>query len=140
MDAKLKKGTFGYNSKEVEAYVLELSSGYDNEIKAKNDEIAKLSAKVTELESKISVYEADRLRVAEALVKAQKEAQEIMDNAVADSIKEKEKISKEYDSYVAKIDEAKKTLLSLRTDALDLVENYKELIEKFSDLGGSDGD
>jgi len=140
MDAKLKKGTFGYNSKEVEAYVLELSSGYDNEIKAKSDVMAKLSAKVTELESKISVYEADRLRVAEALVKAQKEAQEIMDNAVADSIKEKEKISKEYDSYVAKIDEAKKTLLSLRTDALDLVENYKELIEKFSDLGGSDGD
>lgn len=131
MDAKLKKGAFGYNSKEVEAYLVELSGKYLSDLKAKDDEIAVLNQKNAELESKIDEYEKERLSVADALVKAEKEAKDILDAAVAESIKEKELIEKECAEYATKIEQAKKTLTSMRKDALKVIDDYKDAIDGF---------
>lgn len=139
MDAKLKKGAFGYNSKEVESYIVELSSKYLNDIKSKNAELDALKAKTAELESKIAEYEKERLSVADALVKAQNEAKGILDEAVSEANAEKEKIQAECREFEAKIEKAKKTLTSMRKEALKIIDDYKDAIDGFAKFA-DDGD
>ncbi len=136
MESKLKKGALGYKSKEVEAYLVELSKKYLEKTKVKDAEIEKLTAKVAELENKIDEYEAERLSVADALVKAQKEAQDIMDAAVTEAETERAKIQADCDVLTAKIADAKATLTSMQKDALKLMEDYKTLVDDFTDFSG----
>lgn len=140
MDAKLKKGTFGYNSKEVEAYIMELSVKYQSELKAKDNELEALREKTAGLEGKIAEYEKERLSVADALVKAQNEAKEILDEAVAEANKEKDRIQAECDEFSKRIQNAKKTLTSMRKEALKIVEDYKEAIDGFAKFESDDDD
>lgn len=136
MEAKLKKGALGYKSKEVEAYLVELSNKYLGDIKVKDAEIEKLNARVAELEKKIDGYEAERLSVADALVKAQKEAQDIMDAAVTEAEAERAKIQADCDTINAKIADAKKTLTAMQADAMKVMEEYKAVVEEFTDFSG----
>ncbi len=136
MDSKLKKGALGYKSKEVEAYLVELSNKYQYDINAKDGEINKLNAKVNELEKKIDGYEAERLSVADALVKAQKEAQDIIDAAVTEAEEKRTAIQKDCETITKKIEDAKKTLAELQKDALKLMDEYKVLVKGFTDFSG----
>ena len=139
MDNKPKKGAFGYNSKEIEAYLIDISARYEADVKEKDAKIEDLSAKVTELTEKIAVYEVERLSVADALVKAQKEAQDILDAAVAEGNSEKARIEAECDALRAKVADAKTTLANMKADALKVIEEYKECVEKFTDINGDEG-
>ncbi len=136
MESKLKKGALGYKSKEVEAYLVELSNKYQDDIKAKDTEIEKLNAKVADLEKKIDGYEAERLSVADALVKAQKEAQDIMDAAVTEAEAERAKIQADCDVLATKIADAKATLTAMQKDALKVMEEYKAVVADFTDFSG----
>ena len=140
MESKLKKGALGYKSKEVEAYLVELSSLYEKDLKEKNAHIENLNKTIGLLEEKIATYEAERLSVADALVKAQKEAQDIMDAAVSEAEKEKAKILAECDAISKKIEDAKKTLTSMQKDALKVIDNYKDLVAEFTDFKGKGDD
>ena len=140
MESKLKKGALGYKSKEVEAYLVELSSLYEKDLKEKNAQIENLNKTIGLLEEKIATYEAERLSVADALVKAQKEAQDIMDAAVSEAEKEKAKILAECDAISKKIEDAKKTLTSMQKDALKVIDNYKDLVAEFTDFKGKGDD
>ncbi len=136
MEAKLKKGALGYKSKEVEAYLIEMSNKYQGDVKTKDAEIEKLTAKIAELEEKINGYEAERLSVADALVKAQKEAQDIMDAAVNEAEAERAKIQADCDAMSKKIDDAKATLSAMQKDALKVMEEYKTVVAEFTDFSG----
>ena len=136
MESKLKKGALGYKSKEVEAYLVELSNKYLDDIKAKDTEIENLNAKVADLEKKIDGYEAERLSVADALVKAQKEAQDIMDAAVTEAEAERAKIQADCDVLATKIADAKATLTAMQKDALKVMEEYKAVVADFTDFSG----
>ena len=129
MNERPKKGAFGYNSKEIEAYLIEISAKYEADVKAKDAEIESLSAKVAELSEKIAVYEVERLSVADALVKAQKEAQDILDAAVVDGNNEKARIEAECDALRTKVADAKTTLAKMKADALKVIEEYKECLK-----------
>lgn len=140
MEAKLKKGALGYKSKEVEAYLIEMSNKYLEDVKTKDAEIAKLNEKIALLEEKIDGYEAERLSVADALVKAQKEAQDILDAAVTEAEAQREKIRKDCDILNKKIDDAKDTLAAMQKDALKVMEDYKSVVAEFTDFSGIDHD
>lgn len=136
MDSKLKKGALGYKSKEVEAYLVELSNKYQADIKAKDDEIAALTAKTEDLEKKIEEYEEERLSVADALVKAQKEAQDIMDAAVSEAEAKKDEIQKDCDAANEKIRAAKQALTDMQKQAYKVIEDYSAVIEEFTNFEG----
>lgn len=140
MEAKLKKGALGYKSKEVEAYLIEMSNKYIADIKDRDDRIAKLTEKVARLEEKIDGYEEERLSVADALVKAQKEAQDILDAAVAEGEAKREKIRKDCDILNKKINEAKETLAAMQKDALKVMEEYTAVVAEFTDFSGVEND
>ena len=140
MESKLKKGALGYKSKDVEAYLVEMSNKYLDDVKTKDAEIAKLKAKVEILQEKIDGYEVERLSVADALVKAQKEAQDILDAAVAEGEARREKIRKDCDILNKKIDEAKETLAAMQSAALNVVEEYKAVVAEFTDFSGIEDD
>ncbi len=136
MEAKLKKGALGYKSKEVEAYLVELSNKYQGDIKEKDAEIDKLTAKISELEKKIEGYEAERLSVADTMVKAQKKAQDIMDAAITEAEAERERIQADCDVITKKISDAKDTLTAMQKDAMRVMEEYKSLVAEFTDFSG----
>ena len=136
MEATLKKGALGYKSKEVEAYLVELSSKYERNTKAKDREIEALTSKVEELEKKIEGYEAERLSVADALVKAQKEAQDIMDAAVSEAEKERAKIQADCNAIEKQIADAKATLTNMQKDAMKVMADYEALVQQFTDFSG----
>ncbi|MBE7013127.1 MAG: hypothetical protein E7416_03530 [Ruminococcaceae bacterium] len=140
MEARPKKGAFGYNSKEVESYLIEISGKYESDIKAKDTEIAALNDKLAELGEKINGYEAERLSVADALVKAQKEAQDIMDAAVTEANEAKAKIEAECNEYLKKIEDAKKTLAEMQKAALKVMDDYRACVERFTAFDGEHGD
>ena len=136
MESKLKKGALGYKSKEVEAYLMELSNKYLDDVKAKDAEIENLNAKVNELEKKIESYEKERLSVADALVKAQKEAQDIMDSAVSEAEKERAKIQADCNAIEKQIADAKVTLTNMQNDAMKVITDYEALVQQFTDFSG----
>lgn len=136
MDSKLKKGALGYKSKDVEAYLVELSNKYQGDIKEKDAEIDRLSARVAELEKKIDGYEAERLSVADTMVKAQKKAQDIMDAAVTEAEAERAKIQADCDVITQKIADAKDTLAAMQKDAMKVMDDYKSLVAEFTDFSG----
>lgn len=140
MESTLKKGALGYKSKEVEAYLIELSAKYKSDIKEKNAQIENLNKTIALLEDKIATYEAERLTVADALVKAQKEAQDIMDAAVSEAEKERTKILGECDEFAKKIEDAKKTLSAMQKDALKVIDDYKDIVAEFTDFKGKGND
>lgn len=155
MESKLKKGAFGYNSKEVEAYLLEISGRYLEDVKAKEEKIDSLSDDVdklteqvdsltaqleklgeekAELEGKLANYEEERLSVADALVKAQKEAQEILRIAEEDAKNAKAQAEAEHMEYLKKIEDAKCVLADMKKSALKLMDEYRDCVEKFTDF------
>ena len=134
MDSKLKKGALGYKSKEVEAYLVEMSNKYMYDINSKDGEIGKLKAEIDELKIKIDGYEAERLSVADALVKAQKEAQDIKDAAIGEAEAQRAAIQADCDIIYKKIEDAKKVLTDLQKDALKLMDDYKTLVADFTDF------
>ena len=136
MESTLKKGALGYKSKEVEAYLIELSNKYTADVKEKDAEIEKLNAKIAELEGKIDGYEKERLSVADALVKAQKEAQDIMDSAVSEAEAKRAEIQADCDAINKKIADAKDTLSQMQKDALKVIAEYENVVEKFTDFSG----
>lgn len=128
-DIRLKKGAFGYGKKNVEAYIAQLSGQYDAAIKEKDKKIDDLTNKVGALTRKISEYEAERLCVADTLVKAEKEAENAVAKAMEDAQVEKERLLAELEGYRKKIEEAKQTLGNLKTDTLDLMQRYREYVD-----------
>jgi len=69
-DIKLKKGVFGYSSKNVDGYLLEITANYDEQLRKRDERIAELTARVGELTEKLNAYEKERLDVANTLVAA----------------------------------------------------------------------
>lgn len=135
-EIRLKKGAFGYGKRNVEAYIAQLSGQYDTAMKEKDKTIADLTNKVGALTRKINEYEAERLRVADTLVKAEKEAEHAVAKAMEDAKGEKERLLAELEGYRGKIAEAKQTLANLKTDTLGLMDRYREYVDA---IAGQDG-
>lgn len=131
-EIRLKKGIFGYRKKRVNAYLAQLSQQYASAMGDKDKTIADLNNKLGALTRKINEYEAERLNVANTLVKAEKEAEQAIANASKDALAEKERLMAELEVYRKKIDDAKQTLSKLRGDTLDLMQRYREYVDQIA--------
>ncbi|MBE7031038.1 MAG: hypothetical protein E7409_06375 [Ruminococcaceae bacterium] len=128
-DIKLKKGVFGYSSKNVDGYLLEITANYDEQLRKRDERIAELTARVGELTEKLNAYEKERLDVANTLVAAQQKAQAMVDNAAKDAEAKKAALSAEVAQFENRRNQAKEAMEAFRKESIELMTKYRELVD-----------
>ena len=129
----LPKGLFGFNKKEVEAYISSMKEDYEKELMEQTKQLqemkvenAKLNDRINALLNERKDVEATKLNISDVLVKAERQAKQIIDDARAQADKEKQEVD-------ALIEEQKEKLIDAKIELAMLKDKAKEVMLKFSD-------
>lgn len=133
MEDNISKGLFGLNRKEVENYIANIKTDYENELKKQNTELlamkaenAKLNERLNQmLNDKKSIDEA-KANISEVLIKAEQQAKAIIEDAKNQAIEERQEID-------ALIEAEKEKLIDTKIELAMLKDKAKDLINKFTD-------
>lgn len=133
----LPKGLFGFNKKEVEAYIAGMKEDYEKELMEQTKQLqemkvenAKLNDRINTLLNERKEVEATKQNISDVLVKAELQAKQIIDDARTQAEKEKQEVD-------ALIEEQKEKLIDAKIELAMLKDKAKEVITKFSDEIGS---
>ena len=133
----LPKGLFGFNKKEVEAYISSMKEDYEKELMEQTKQLqemkvenAKLNDRINTLLNERKEVEATKQNISDVLVKAELQAKQIIDDARTQAEKEKQEVD-------ALIEEQKEKLIDAKIELAMLKDKAKEVITKFSDEIGS---
>ena len=133
----LPKGLFGFNKKEVEAYIAGMKEDYEKELMEQTKQLqemkvenAKLNDRINTLLNERKEVEATKQKISDVLVKAELQAKQIIDDARTQAEKEKQEVD-------ALIEEQKEKLIDAKIELAMLKDKAKEVITKFSDEIGS---
>ena len=129
----LPKGLFGLNKKEVENYIASIKRDYEKELsefskqlQEMKNENSKLTDKVNALMKEKKEMEATKANISDALIKAELQAKQIVEDARKQSEKEKEDVD-------ALIEEQREKLIDAKIELAMLKDKAKDLINKFTD-------
>ena len=127
------KGLFGFNKKEVEAYISSMKEDYEKELMEQTKQLqemkvenAKLNDRINTLLNERKEVEATKQNISDVLVKAELQAKQIIDDARSQAEKEKQEVD-------ALIEEQKEKLIDAKIELAMLKDKAKEVITKFSD-------
>ncbi|MBQ9314371.1 MAG: hypothetical protein IJ220_05140 [Clostridia bacterium] len=133
MDDNISKGLFGLNRKDVEAYIAGIKSDYENELKKQNKELlamkaenAKLNERLNELLNDKRAIDEAKANISEVLIKAEKQAKAIIEDAKNQAIEERQEID-------VLIEAEKEKLIDTKIELAMLKDKAKDLITKFTD-------
>jgi len=129
----IPKGLFGFNRKEIEAYISSIKDEYEKEISEQTKQLQEMKAENSKLNERIDSLlnerkqvEASKNSISEVLLKAEEQAKKIIEDAKAQSEKEKQ----EMDNL---IEEEKEKLIDAKIELAMLKDKAKEIISKFTD-------
>lgn len=129
----LPKGLFGFNKKEVEAYISSMKEDYEKELMEQTKQLqemkvenAKLNDRINTLLNERKDVEATKQNISDVLVKAELQAKQIIDDARTQAEKEKQEVD-------ALIEEQKEKLIDAKIELAMLKDKAKEVMAKFSD-------
>lgn len=132
MENEKKFGTemFGYEKKEVDEYIREMKADYESNIQAEKAEINRLSNEITIIRKKLERYDVEYLekqeKVANALITAEDQARNILEQARQEALNEKRRIE-------AVIEAEKEKLLDIKKEVIDLKERTVRVLEKYNE-------
>ena len=125
----LPKGLFGFNKKEVEAYISSRKEDYEKELMEQTKQLqemkvenAKLNDRINTLLNERKDVEATKQNISDVLVKAELQAKQIIDDARVQAEKEKQEVD-------ALIEEQKETLKNLAIGKCDVVVATHKLLQ-----------
>ena len=119
-----KSELFGLSKKEVEAYVNEQKSKYEDElakIKKEKDEIEKKYNEILAREQEIN---EKTVLVSTALIKAEEQAKTIVSEAMEQAKKDRQEID-------VAIELEREKLIDIKTDVINLKETVKNVLQNF---------
>lgn len=129
----LPKGLFGFNKKEVEAYISSMKEDYEKELMEQTKQLqemkvenAKLNDRINNLLNERKDVEATKQNISDVLLKAELQAKQIIDDARVQADKEKQEVD-------ALIEEQKEKLIDAKIELAMLKDKAKEVMLKFSD-------
>lgn len=135
---KFKLSMFGFKKKDVNAYIMDCAQKAENIKKELEEKNKALEAKVAELSEKNTVYEKERACIADALLKAKLEA----DNMIVEAKKETDKVrgnlDRELEELKDKIRAEKARVSEIREDAKATLEEYISRLNSIDIKAGSD--
>ena len=128
-EKKFAASMFGYDKEEVDDYVKNIKSTYESKLQAEKAENNRISNEMTILKRKLEKYESDYLirqeKVANALITAEDQSRQILQNAKQAAQEEKDKIE-----HLIEVEKEK--LLDIKKEVIDLKERAIRLIDKYS--------
>ncbi len=128
-DKKFGSEMFGYDKKEVEEYIREIKAEYESKIQAERSDANRLANELTIVKKKLERYEVDYIqkqeKVANALITAEDQAKNIVENARSEAMLEKERIEN-------LIEMEKEKLLDIKKEVIDLKEKTIRILDKYS--------
>ena len=129
-EKKFNTEMFGYDKKEVEAYLREMKADYESNLQAEKAEINRLSNEITIIRKKLERYDTEYIekqeKVANALITAEDQARNILENARQEALNEKKRIE-------TVIEMEKEKLLDIKKEVIDLKERTVRVLEKYND-------
>lgn len=133
MEDNISKGLFGLNRKDVENYIAGIKADYENELKKQNTELLAMKAENAKLNERLNAMLNDKKAVEEAkanisevLIKAEKQAKAIIEDAKNQAIEERQEID-------VLIEAEKEKLIDTKIELAMLKDKAKDLINKFTD-------
>ena len=133
MEENISKGLFGLKRTDVENYIADLKKDYEAELKRQNQELLNMKNENAKLNERLNEYLNDRKEIEEAkknisdvLFKAEQQAKQILEDAKAKAIEERQEID-------AQIEAEKEKLIDAKIELAMLKDKAKDLISKFTD-------
>ena len=129
-EKKFNTEMFGYDKKEVEEYLREMKADYESNLQAEKAEINRLSNEITISRKKLERYDTEYIekqeKVANALITAEDQARNILENARQEALNEKQRIE-------SVIEVEKEKLLDIKREVIDLKERTVRVLEKYNE-------
>lgn len=129
-EKKFDTEMFGYDKKEVEEYLREMKADYESSLQAEKAEINRLSNEITIIRKKLERYDTEYIekqeKVANALITAEDQARNILENAREEALNEKRRIE-------SIIEVEKEKLLDIKKEVIDLKERTVRVLEKYNE-------
>lgn len=133
MEDNISKGLFGLNRKDVENYIADLKKDYEDELRKQNQELlamksenAKLNERLNQLLSSQRELDDAKRNISDVLFKAEQQAKQIVEDAKAKAIEERQEIDTLIESEKEKLIDAKIELAMLKDKAKDLISKFTE--------------
>lgn len=133
MEENISKGFFGLKRVDVENYIADLKKDYEAELKRQNQELLSMKNENAKLNERLNEYLSDRKEIEEAkknisdvLFKAELQAKQIVEDAKAKAIEERQEID-------AQIEAEKEKLIDAKIELAMLKDKAKDIMTKFTD-------
>lgn len=122
----------GFKKDDVNAYIEKILREFEEKLKEKDNQISALKrqfekekSKYDEIAGKTEEISRERAKVAEALIKAQEKAENIIEDARARSVEEKRQLEEIIEKEKEKIVDIKEKLKLLKGEAVNVLRSYE---------------
>ena len=131
-EKRFRTSLFGFNKVDVNTYIEKLLREFDDKLKEKDDEIAALKnqnrefkQKYEELFKKADQINEDREKIATVLIKAQEQAQTMLEEARLEALDEKKKLEETIESEKEKLVDIRQELKALKSEVVNTLKKYE---------------
>lgn len=132
-EKRFRNSLFGFNKVDVNAYIEKLLREFDDKLKEKDDEVASLKnqnrdlkQKYEELFKKADQINEDREKIASVLIRAQEQAQAMLQEARMEALDEKKKLEETIECEKEKLVDIRQELKSLKSEVVNTLKKYDE--------------
>ena len=133
VDENISKGLFGLNRRDVENYIADMKKDYEEELRKQNQELlamksenSKLNERLNQLLSDKKELEEAKRNISDVLFKAEQQAKQIVEDAKAKAIEERQEIDTLIEAEKEKLIDAKIELAMLKDKAKDLIAKFTD--------------
>lgn len=130
MEKRFKSSMLGFNKKNVNNYILQLTNDMAERVSKKEETIKKLNQEISELKEKVSRFESERSVIADSIIKAKNEAKKIISEAIEQAEIQKTNILTDISKETEKLESVKTEIRDLKAAALNVVDNYRRQLEE----------
>ncbi len=130
----------GFTKPDVNSYIERMLKEFDERLKQKDDEIAilknqnrEIRIKYEDLERRTNQLSDDRVKIADAIIKAQEKAENILEEARQQAIEEKKKLESAVEEEKEKLVDIKKELKQLKTEVVSRLKKFDTQLSEVLD-------
>lgn len=139
MGKLFKTGLFGFKKKPVMEYIDSLAGNYSKELGEKEQQLEKLQeenktlrARLTETEKKLGTMENERDYIANAIIRAEQEAQNLLEAAKKDVDVRKAELERSVEEDAERARQTRQELRDLQSAALETIRQYEAKLEQLA--------
>ena len=130
----------GFKKSDVNSYIEKILKEFDDKLKEKDDEIAnvknqlrEIRLKYEELSRKEAQISEDREKIADVLIKAQRQAEQMLEDARAEALEEKRRLESVIEQEREKLVDIRQEMKYLKNEVVNTLKKYEAQLGSFAD-------